>query len=89
MAKSAEGKIGPKLEKADDFARHFLADVLGGASGQVWRGAGAQTVRAVGYHAPMSVLVRTDIYGAWIAHSASRSHAHECYRIAYSYPIVD
>ena len=58
MAKSAEGTIGPKLEKVDDFARRFVADVLGGASGQVWRGAGARTVRAVGYHAPTSVLVR-------------------------------
>ena len=58
IAKTAEGKIGPKLEKVDDFARRFVADILGGATGQVWRGAGAQSVRAIGYHAPTSIIVR-------------------------------
>ncbi|CAF9914552.1 MAG: hypothetical protein HETSPECPRED_002011 [Heterodermia speciosa] len=64
MARFAEGKIGPKLEKVDDFARRFVADVLGGASGQVWRGAGALTVRALGYHAPMSVMDRMLLSGS-------------------------
>ena len=58
IANSAEGKIGPEKEKADDFVKRFVDDILRGASGQVWRGAAAQTVRAIGHHAPMSVLVR-------------------------------
>ncbi|CAF9941873.1 hypothetical protein IMSHALPRED_003072 [Imshaugia aleurites] len=56
IAKTAEGEIGPKKEKAEDFARRFVDDILRGASGQVWRGAMAQTVRATGNHAPMKVL---------------------------------
>lgn len=60
IAKTAEGKIGPKMEKADDFARRFVEDVLSGTSGQVWRGAMAQTVRVLAYHAPTRVLVRED-----------------------------
>ncbi|KAL8897005.1 MAG: hypothetical protein Q9207_007433 [Kuettlingeria erythrocarpa] len=43
IAKTAEGKIGPKKEKAEDFARRFVEDILRDASGQVWRGAMAQT----------------------------------------------
>lgn len=61
IANSAEGKIGPEKEKADDFAKRFVDDILRGTSGQVWRGAAAQTVRAIGHHAPMSVLVRETI----------------------------
>ena len=57
IAKQAEGMIGPKKEKVEDFARRFADDILKGASGQVWRGAMAQTTRALGYHAPMSLLV--------------------------------
>ncbi|KAL8723135.1 MAG: hypothetical protein Q9181_007347, partial [Wetmoreana brouardii] len=34
IAKTAEGKIGPKKEKLDDFARRFVGDVVKGASGQ-------------------------------------------------------
>ena len=60
IAKTAEGKIGPKKEKAEDFARRFAEDILGGTSGQVWRGAMAQTVRVLAYHAPARVLVRDD-----------------------------
>ncbi|KAL8718430.1 MAG: hypothetical protein Q9225_004429 [Loekoesia sp. 1 TL-2023] len=56
IAKTAEGKIGPTKEKLDDFACHFVGDILTGASGQVWRGKMAQTVRVMGYHAPTSVL---------------------------------
>lgn len=58
MAKTAEGKVGPKKEKAEDFARRFVEDILSGISGQVWRGAMAQTVRVLAYHAPARVLVR-------------------------------
>ena len=61
ITKSAEGKVGPKKEKAEDFAQRFVDDVLRGASGQVWRGAMAQTVRAIGHHAPMRVLVRNNL----------------------------
>ncbi|KAL8723688.1 MAG: hypothetical protein Q9181_007229 [Wetmoreana brouardii] len=61
IAKTAEGKIGPKKEKLDDFARRFVGDILKGGSGQIWRGAMAQTVRVMGYHAPMSVLARCDL----------------------------
>ena len=61
IAKSAEGKVGPKKEKAEDFARRFVDDILRGTSGQVWRGAMAQTVRAIGHHAPMRVLVCDDL----------------------------
>lgn len=57
IAKSAEGKVGPKKEKVEDFARRFTDDVLKGASGQIWRGAMAQTTRVIGHHAPMRVLV--------------------------------
>lgn len=60
IAKTAEGNIGPKKEKADDFARRFVEDILSGKSGQVWRGAMAQTVRALAYHAPAMILVRDD-----------------------------
>ena len=60
IAKTAEGKIGPKKEKAEDFARRFVEDILNGISGQVWRGAMAQTVRVLAYHAPARVLVRDD-----------------------------
>ena len=56
-AKTASGDIGPKKEKAEDFARHLVDDVLGGASGKVWRGAFAQTSRIMGYLAPMALLV--------------------------------
>ena len=58
IANTAEGKIGPKAEEAGTFAKHFVDDVLNGKSGQVWRGPMAQTVRAMGYHAPTKVLVR-------------------------------
>ncbi|KAI9712848.1 MAG: hypothetical protein M1820_001470 [Bogoriella megaspora] len=50
------GRKGPKSEKVEVFARNFVGDVLGGASGQVWRGAVAQTSRTMGYHAPMGLL---------------------------------
>lgn len=90
MARFAEGKIGPKLEKVDDFARRFVADVLGGASGQVWRGAGALTVRALGYHAPMSVMVRVEYNGAWeCSLGQSRSCAYWCHRTACFCRVVD
>ncbi|KAL8968539.1 MAG: hypothetical protein Q9183_002419 [Haloplaca sp. 2 TL-2023] len=56
IARTAEGKIGPKKEKAEDFARRFVEDILRGMSGQVWRGAMAQTVRVLAYHAPARVL---------------------------------
>ena len=59
MAKGADGNIGPKPEDAHEFAQRFVSDILGGASGQIWRGAKAQTVRAVGYHAPAAILVRS------------------------------
>ena len=61
IAKNAEGKIGPKKDEVEDFARRFVSDILRGASGQVWRGAKAQTVRAIGHHAPMGLLVRKDL----------------------------
>ena len=61
IANSAEGKVGPKKEKVRDFARRFIDDVLRGASGQIWRGAMAQTTRAIGHHAPMRVLVCNNI----------------------------
>ena len=57
IANFAEGKIGPKPEKPEEFARHLVEDVLGGKSGQIWRGAMAQTTRAVAYHAPGRLLV--------------------------------
>ena len=57
IAKTAEGKVGPKKERVEDFARRFTEDILKSTSGRVWRGAMAQTTRHVGYHAPMSVLV--------------------------------
>lgn len=57
IAKVAEGEIGVKRERVEDFARRFVGDVLSGTSGQVWIGAKAQTVRAIGQHAPYSVLV--------------------------------
>ena len=57
IAKSADGKVGPKKQRTEEFARRFVGDVLNGASGKVWRGAMAQTVRAVGYHAPMFIQV--------------------------------
>ncbi len=60
IAKSAEGKGTPKAERAEDFKRRFVGDVLGGASGQVRRGAKAQTLRVVGQHAPMRILVCDD-----------------------------
>lgn len=34
-----------------------MGDVLGGASGQVWRGAKAQTIRVIRQHTPMRILV--------------------------------
>lgn len=58
ITKTAEGKLGPKKKKADDFARRFVNDVLSGASGQIWRGTMAQTTRIIGHHAPASVLDR-------------------------------
>ena len=61
IAKSAEGKVGPKKEKVQDFARRFTDDVLRGASGQIWKGTMAQTTRVIGHHAPMSVLVCNNI----------------------------
>ena len=61
ITKSAEGKVGPKAEKADDSANRFVDDILRGALGQVWRGSMAQRVRVVGYHAPMKVLVGTNL----------------------------
>lgn len=61
ITRTAEGKIGPKKENAEVFARRFVDDVLRGVSGQVWRGAMAQTTRAVGYHAPASVVVRDNV----------------------------
>ena len=61
IAKVAEGNVGPKKEKVEDFAQRFTDDVLRGASGQIWRGAMAQTTRAIGYHAPTRVLVCNNI----------------------------
>ena len=58
ISKTAEGQVGPKKEKADDFARRFASDILKRYSGQVWRGTMAQTTRVIGHHAPMWVLVR-------------------------------
>ncbi|KAL8836813.1 MAG: hypothetical protein Q9170_002774 [Blastenia crenularia] len=63
IARTAEGRIGPKKQKSNDFARLFVGDVLRRASGMVWRGAMAQTVRIMGYHAPMSVLALIYIRG--------------------------
>lgn len=60
ISKSAEGKVGPKKEKVDDLARRLVGDILSGTSGQVWRGAMAQTVRVLAYHAPTRVLVCND-----------------------------
>ena len=57
IAKAATSEVGPLMEKVEDFAKHFVTDILRGASGQVWRGAMAQTVRALAYHAPMRLLV--------------------------------
>ena len=57
IARTAEGKIGPKKESAEVFARRFVDDILKGRSGQIWRPM-AQTTRAIGYHAPASVVVR-------------------------------
>ena len=57
ITKVAGGEVGPKKEKVEYFVKHFVSDVLDGASGQVWRGAKAQTVRAIGHHAPSRVLV--------------------------------
>ena len=90
IAKSAEGKVGPKKEKAEDFARRFVDDVLRGASGQVWRGAMAQTVRAIGHHAPMSVLVRDDLIlqGVLGPPRARNSRADYNVRTPYSCPVV-
>ncbi|KAL9023105.1 MAG: hypothetical protein Q9196_007385 [Gyalolechia fulgens] len=62
IARTAEGKIGPKKHKSNDFARLFVGDVLRRTSGMVWRGAMAQTVRIIGYHAPMSVLARYALF---------------------------
>ena len=59
IAKTAKGEGGPELEKAKDFAKRFVGDILSGTSGQVWRGAKAQTVRFIGHYAPMRVLVST------------------------------
>jgi len=67
IAKSAEGKGSPKAESAEDFTRRSVGDVLGGASGQVWRGAKAQTVRVVGQLAPVRILVCDDFcYRDWL-----------------------
>jgi hypothetical protein len=55
---TACGAVGPKCEKLDEFAARFVDDITGGASGQVWRGAMAQTTRFMAYHAPTSLLVR-------------------------------
>jgi len=60
IAKSAEGKGSPKAESAEDFTRPSVGDVLGGASGQVCRGAKAQTIRVVGQLAPVRILVCDD-----------------------------
>ena len=64
VAKTATGNIGPKKEKVMEFAGRFVDDIIRGASGQVWRGAMAQTVRFMAYHAPTRLLVST--------HKASR-----------------
>ena len=58
----AEGKYSLKKEPREDFARRFVNDILGGKSGQVWRGTNALTGRVVGYHAPAAVLVSDDQY---------------------------
>ena len=71
IAKSNQGKVGPKWENVEDFARRFVGDILGGASGQVWRGTGAQMSRAIGYHAPMSIFVSTGFIST--GHSLGKS----------------
>ncbi|KAI9686871.1 MAG: hypothetical protein M1822_002624 [Bathelium mastoideum] len=56
VEQQVRGRKGPRSEKVEVFARNFVGDILGGASGQVWRGAVAQTSRTMGYHAPMGLL---------------------------------
>lgn len=64
ILKSAQREIGPEKTKVDDFAQLFVGDVLSGASGQVWRGAMAQTTRAIGHHLPSGVLDRMLLPGS-------------------------
>ena len=57
IARKAAGTDDLKRDDVDEFARQFVNDVLKGASGQVWRGAKAQTCRVLGHHAPIGLLV--------------------------------
>ena len=57
VTRTAAGQAGPKKEGVGEFAARFADDITNGASGQVWRGAMAQTTRFMAYHAPMSLLV--------------------------------
>ena len=60
IAKKMESRDGQKQENVEDFARNFVADVLSGAEGQVWRGKMAQTCRVLGGHGPAWFLVCWD-----------------------------
>lgn len=45
----------------DDFARQVVQDILGGASGSVWRGAMASMVKGVFKYMPTGILVSATV----------------------------
>lgn len=53
----ATGTDVSQHSKREDFARDLVKDILGGASGKVYRGAMASTIRFASTYLPTSVLV--------------------------------
>lgn len=57
VAARATGTDVSQHSKREDFARDLVRDILGGASGKVYRGAMASTIRFVGTYLPTTILV--------------------------------
>ena len=57
IAECAAGKGNPKQMDVDVFAGRVIGDVLGAATGRVWRGSMASTVKWVSKLVPTFILV--------------------------------
>ncbi|RAH81706.1 hypothetical protein BO86DRAFT_430759 [Aspergillus japonicus CBS 114.51] len=53
------GKDVSNKSAPDDFARQVVQDILGGASGPVWRGGMASMVKAMSKYMPTGIVDRT------------------------------
>ena len=57
IALRTTGKDVPQRSKREDFARDLVKDILRGASGKVYKGAMASSIRFASTYIPTSVLV--------------------------------